>query len=261
MCVRMWLLLVGVATSTALSGQILKPSFSVVSVRPVADLRIVPGPTVFPGGRFYRPGDTVAGLIAFAYDVMQFQVVVGPQWIGNSPFEIDARADGDVSAQQMRLMVQSLLEARFGLVLRREQRTMAHSVLVVARSDGRLGAGLTKCKDPQNLPPPQRFRVPKGGVPITGTCREISAIAANVGYALGMPALDKTGLTGLWNFQLVFLQSQPRALGLGARSAPDTEDVPPLPIALEEQLGLKLESARGPVDVLVIESARKPTEN
>jgi uncharacterized protein (TIGR03435 family) len=154
-------------------------------------------------------------------------------------------------------MVQSMLEARFGLILRRERRTMDHSVLVIARIDAPLHAGLSKCEDPQSPPAPRPLRLPRGSVPLTGVCREISDIAANVANTLGVPVLDRTGLNGLWNFQLVFLH--PESVTAGAAQA--SQDVPLLPIALQEQLGLKLERSQGPVDVLVVASVRTPTEN
>ena len=258
---RVWSLVVlGAATSTlTLSAQPPKPSFAVASVKSALGQRIPPMPSVFPGGRFYRPGEPVAGLITFAYGVMPFQVIGGPQWIRNDPFEIDARAEGEASPQQIALMLQSLLEDRFRLVVRTEQRVMEHSVLVMARGNGSLGPGLAKCADPQTEPPPKPVRVPRGAYPITGTCRPASSIAASAAYTLAVPVLDKTGLAGLWNYQILF--SAPPGAGAGPSPLPEVSDAPPFRIALEEQLGLKLQTARGPVEVLVVESVRRPGEN
>jgi uncharacterized protein (TIGR03435 family) len=257
---RMWLLIVAAGTNVTLSAQAPKPSFAIASVRPVTELRVFPTPVGFPGGRFYRSGDTVAGLITFAYDVMPFQVI-GPRWIREDPFEVDARAAGEASGQQIRLMLQSLLEERFGLVVRREQRAMEHSILVVAREDGRLGSGLAKCQWPKYPPAPKRIRVPPGGVPLAGTCLPASSIADSVAYSMQAPIVDGTGLAGLWNYQLVFSPSPPRTPSGDAAPLPASDQAPPLPIALEEQLGLKLKTSRDPVDVLVIEAVRQPTEN
>jgi uncharacterized protein (TIGR03435 family) len=77
---------------------------------------------------------------------------------------------------------------------------------------------------------------------------------------LGTPVVDRTGLTGLWNFELVFLQLQPLPPGR-QRDLADQENVPSFATALQEQLGLKLESGRGPVNVLVVDSVEQPTEN
>ena len=94
-----------------------------------------------------------------------------------------------------------------------------------------------------------------------GLCRPISSIAASVAYTLGTPVLDQTSLGGLWNYQILFSPPQQRDVRGDSGILPSPVDAPPLTVALEEQLGFKLQTSRAPVHVLVIESVRRPTAN
>lgn len=188
---------------------------------------------------------------------MAFQLIGGPDWIRRDRFSVDATAGAKVSTEQIRIMVRSLLVDRFGLVTRRERQEMPHTALVMAR-DGRPGPGLVRCDDPEKPLPFKPLLVKPGGIPMAGTCRSIASIAAGLSATLGTPIVDTTGLTGLWNFQLVF------AFGAGPGrndSGPALDNAVPLPVALQEQLGLKLESVTGPLDVLLVESVKPPTED
>ena len=85
-------------------------------------------------------------------------------------------------------------------------------------------------------------------------CTQLSTLATIASGILDAPVLDKTGLTGLWNYELAFIDSN-------SRSSNSDPDLLPFPVALLEQLGLKLEPTRGPVDMIVIESVAPPGEN
>src|SRR3989304_4443800 len=124
---------VAVEMALTLSAQPPRASFDVASVKRTTDREVFPPQVGLPGGRFHRANATVADLVQYAYNVMSFQVVGGPEWIRRDRFEIDARAGGDATAEEVRLMVRSLLADRFGFMARWEQRDMEHSVLVVAR--------------------------------------------------------------------------------------------------------------------------------
>ncbi|MGH7553391.1 MAG: TIGR03435 family protein, partial [Longimicrobiales bacterium] len=93
-----------------------------------------------------------------------------------------------------------------------------------------------------------------------GKCVAISAVAETAAGLLGRLVVDKTGLSGLWTYQLAFARPEPLPPGR-ERDPADQENVPVFATALQEQLGLKLEPTRGPVDVLVIDSVQQPTEN
>ena len=239
--------LVFVVLAATLSAQAPRPSFEVASVKKLAEPASLP-PTKTGPLRFYSPNATVASLILFAYNVRDFELFGGPDWMRKDQFEINAGAAAAVSDDEKRLMMQSLLEDRFKLVARRDRREMRFSALVLAGSDGRVGPTLTVCSD--SAAPQAPVRIPRGGVPVSARCAAVSQIARLAAANLRMPVVDKTGLTGTWNYELVYLDPSARE--------PEPELIA-FTTALEEQLGLKLESARGPVDVLVVESVQQPT--
>jgi uncharacterized protein (TIGR03435 family) len=258
-----WPLVIVAVSVLSLAAQP-KPTFEVASIkRRVA----APGPpsglaTRTGGGVFYRRSETVSRLVQFAYDVTQPQVVGGPEWVRRDGFEINARA-GNVPLDRIRLMVQSLLEERFTLVVRKEQREMTVSALVLARADGRLGPKLERCGDPVNPEPPKPVRVPAAGWADRGACVTMSAIANLAIGRLGGPVVDKTGLTGTWTYEIAYaLPEMSPPPGSRLQELAERENVPPFGIALQEQLGLKAEPpARTRVDVVIIESVERPTEN
>ena len=260
-----WLSLVALGMVVTASAQTHRPTFEVASVKKQPAL-IPPTPPSSASrpplstGVFHRVNATVASLVQFGYSVRDFQLIGGPEWIRKDLFEINARAATEVSTEQMRLMVQSLLEDRFTLIVRHEQRDMRGSSLVVARDDGRLGPKLEKCEDPENPSPWKPIRIPPGGDFRFRRCVAISAVAEDATGFLRSPVVEKTGLTGLWSYELTFAQNQPLPPGR-ERDLADQENVPVFATALQEQLGLKLEPTRGPVDVVVIDSVRQPSEN
>lgn len=246
---------VSVSVVAVLSGQTPKLAFDVASVK----FHEQPLPPTPPADRapnvFYQANATVLSLVRFAYGVFGYQVVGGPDWARTSRFEVHAKATEGASADQMMSMVRSLLEDRFELVVRHDQQEMPFLALVVARSDGRLGPHLERCPDPSRRPEPRAIPIPAGGRVSAGSCRPIDDVVARAIEAVGRPVVDKTGLTGLWTFVVTY------ALPLGSRSADPLAEVPAFPVALQEQLGLKLEPTSGPVDVLVIEAVQWPAEN
>ena len=103
-------------------------------------------------------------------------------------------------------------------------------------------------------------RTPNGGVSTQRTCAPMSVLVSSLSDAVQAPVEDNTTLTGLWDSDLSYTGERRRNASPQA-VAQDPNEAPALLTALQEQLGLKLESARGPIDVLVIESAARPTEN
>ena len=208
---------------------------------------------------FYRRSETVARLMQFAYDVSPLQVLGGPDWIRRFSFEINARAAGTPPLADMRLMVQALLEQRFALVVRREQRDMRHYVLMVEKP-GTTGPRLRTCAEPDNPPPPTPVRMPAGAaIPIMATCTSISSLAGSITGVMGAPVIDRTGLAGQWTYDVTYRDSE--ELTGRMKELAEIANVPSLSVALREQLGMTLEERRGPVDVIVVESVEAPTEN
>ena len=267
-----------VVSILALSAQSSKLSFEVASVKRIQPRSGPPQPpsgslplrrNALRGDAFYRAG-TVASFIQFAYRLTQGQVLGGSDWVRRDRFEIDARVLGEATNAETRLMVRSLLEERFKLVVREERREMPYSVLVIARSDGRLGPKLERCENPEEArlrepfdassPVPAPVVIGPGGVPFTGRCVSIDVIAEVAARLLQTPVIDKTGLDGLWTYSMVYAQSQPLPAG-PERDLADQAPLPSFSVALRDELGLELDRVRGAIDVLVIESIQQLIEN
>jgi uncharacterized protein (TIGR03435 family) len=158
------------------------------------------------------------------------------------------------------LMLQSLLQDRFGLVMHKEQRDMRFFAMIPARSDGRPGPYLHRHADGptcniREFEAAEKARPkPSTGATVGFDCASITTLAELASRSAEMPVFDRTGLTGRWSVKLYFA-SRP-----SVAATPDPA-LPSLPTALQEQLGLKLEATRGPVDVMVIDSVHQPTEN
>jgi uncharacterized protein (TIGR03435 family) len=236
-------------------------------------------------------------MIQRAYEVQPFQIVGGPDWIGSDRFDVTAKAAADASPSTVNRMLQRLLTERFRLVVRREARELPIYNLVKARDDGQPGAGLkpaaidcqaARGRGPVVAPAPggAAGRAAPGGnagrgepdgrlggcrlqmAPgrLTGAGQAIAALANALSPQLGRPVIDKTGLSGGYDFELAFMP-EGRGMPLGP-PPPGAPELPPLDpnapslfTALQEQLGLKLESGRGPVEVIVVESLSQPTED
>jgi uncharacterized protein (TIGR03435 family) len=273
-----------------------RPQFEVASIKvhPPPVTRII---VTAPPGRFVAEGFSLKMLVARAYGVSEARVLGGPNWVDSERYDIDAKAEGLIPAGQAPLMLQTLLESRFQLKVHRETRESPVYDLVVARGGPKLKlsedqtppaplqppAAGDRGAGPRGLVPPPGARGgpgvgPFGGVPpprgafgaglgnLQGSAVPISTVVNFLTKQLGRPVNDKTALTGLFDIKLEWTP--------GAEQAPGpfgpNPDAPPPPVnpsgpslftALQEQLGLRLESARGPVEVVVIDNAAKPAEN
>lgn len=285
---------IGVLTSPRLAAQIVAPApdaptFEVASVKPNKD----GGPMGGRGGpgRFTAHKLPVRRLIRQAYDIHDSQIIGGPDWLNAQGYDVDATT-GEKPRGQNRFMMQTLLRDRFKLMFHTEMRELNVYALIVARSDGRLGPGLKRIPDNECPPPgsPRQGGPPPGpgpspfdpnavapcGAIIFGPGRllahgvPISMLARSLG---GLPAItsfnrvvtDMTKLEGVYDFDFKwtneFGRGGPPAGPGAAPAAPAPGDEPSLFTALQEQLGLKLNAQRATLDVLVIDSIEKPTEN
>ena len=270
------------------------PVFEAASIRPAADTGRRGGRGT--PGRFTGFNLPARQLIRQAYDIHDAQIVGGPDWLATQGFDINATS-GDQQPVQMRFMMQTLLRDRFKLTFHTEKRELPIYALVVARSDGRLGSGLRRIPDGECPPPGARRGAPPAGPPPTppspsdpnpqmgcgqmmfGPGRlvahgvEIDMLARSIG---GLPAITSfnrvvrnlTGLEGQYDFDFKWTNEFGPGRGgpggpppAGPPPTPGPDDEPTLVTALQEQLGLKLDPRRATVDVLVIDSIEKPTEN
>jgi uncharacterized protein (TIGR03435 family) len=255
------------------------PAFETASIKESA------GPAIgtFAPDRFSRTSITLSLLLVYAYQVSEFQVVDGPQWVRERRFDVQAKAETAPSAEQMRLMVRRLLAERFSLKTHIETRDLPRYALVMARSDRRLGPKLIPSKldcpaivaargpayRPPSRPPEPgdlpsctlRGRLGGGSQSMMMEGQPMSVIARLLQPQAGRVVVDKTGLTGTYDFEL---ETEPPSIpvpGVPANIFGAPREGLSLTTALPEQLGLKLESERGPVDVLVIDSVELPTPN
>jgi uncharacterized protein (TIGR03435 family) len=233
--------------------------------------------------RFTRPNITLSLVLVYAYQMSEFQILGGPDWVRTRRFEIDAKAPRIVPADQVRMMVRRLLAERFNLKTHLETRDLPRYALVHARSDRRLGSRLKQsaidcpaiiaARGPAyELPPkpaqpgdPPRCvlsaRIGGGSQTMLVEGQPMSAIAKLLQPQAGRVVIDKTGLTGTWAVELETEPQIPPGLGIPADAFGKPREGLSLSTALPEQLVLKLESERGPVDVLVIDSVEPPTPN
>lgn len=230
---------------------------------------------VQPGGQIVVTNNSLYNLIRNAYGTQRFEMVPGPQlpsWIDSDRWDITAKppADAPLREEQMQLRLRSLLEDRFKLDARREVREMPIYALVVARSDGQLGPQMkrsgdecgpaaAKARAAGEAPPmpPGGFcgtrANPNGTVSMRGV--PLANFVRNLGGMTGRFVIDKTGLAGPFDLELQWTPDQ--ALGAGGALTDGTS----LFAAIQEQLGLRLEPQRAPVEVLVVNSAERPTED
>jgi uncharacterized protein (TIGR03435 family) len=208
------------------------------------------------------------GIIQLTYQINQASKLVGaPGWIWTERFDIIAKAPAEVLKEQWRPMMQTLLAERFKLIARIERREIPAYALVRVKSDT-LGAALRPFKGMcagRGVTPPEAATsaVPCGPRPggpgkliLVGS--PISLLTSLLSLMLGRTVVDHTDLAGLYELDLSFapLPGLP-----GARPQPVDDTGPSIFTALQEQLGLKLDSERENVDVLVIDRVERPTEN
>ena len=251
--------------ATRISGQAADvPAFEVATIKPSADLMVGPASNSQEVKDPDRPGlatyfeashVTVKAMVAFAYDVRDFYISGGPGWAGGDRFDIVAKADTSATHAQMRVMMQTLLKERFKLAVRHETRDATVYQLVVAK-------GAPRLKESSLRAGGIRF-LGRGHVEGLGTA--MTGLAGYLQTLLGDLVLDKTGLTASYDFKLTWVPDEAQAGKPGAQGVPATngaeESGPSIFTALQEQLGLKLEATKGPVETLVIERVEKPSEN
>jgi len=263
------------------------PAFEVVSIKPNkgGDGRVMIH--MAPGGRFVAENITVKFLLQESYGVKESQISGAPGWLDSEHYDIEAKPEDSPADQdrkltpeerhaQLMLMLQSMLADRFKLTLHHDTKEMEVYALVVAKNGPKLHEAAVTPPDsaPAELPKPGG-PPPKGGIWMTGR-GQLNVTGANLGMfanvlsmQLGRIVLDKTGLKGNYEFTLKWTPDEGqgqmfRGAGDGqprdAAPPPDASG-PTIFTAVQEQLGLKLESQKGPVDTLVVDHVERPSEN
>ena len=234
-----------------------------------------------PGGRFTAKNVPLGLLITYAYQISDNQLISAPEWIRTKRYDITARLDHEPPAVQRwepgerRLALRTLLAERFRLAVKRETREVPMYALVMARADGRPGPMLTRSEtdcSPEGMK--ARLAASQAGTPVSGQCgsRFTTGRIRFGGYPLSefvkvfspynrRTVIDRTGLTGNWDLDLTFAPDQPVAPPPGQDAPVIDQNLPPLLTAMLEQLGLKLESTKGLIEVLVVDRIEPPSEN
>ena len=209
-------------------------------------------------GSWRAENNTVKSLIVNAFDVLPEQITGAPAWIDSERFDIQAKYDKDPGLSgkddrlQTQLRLRALLESRFEFKLHREIKEWQAYVLVT----GKKGPKLT----PTTKTEGSSMRTSNGHMECGGVTME--SLARSMGFRLGRPVVDETGLEGRFDFTLEF--EPERAAGAVEKAAPiGGVDVakPSLFTAVQDQLGLKLGSRKAPVEMLVVDRVSRPSEN
>jgi uncharacterized protein (TIGR03435 family) len=256
--------LIGVVKAQAGKGLV----FDVASVRPTKSDAQHFSIRFMPGGALNVGHTTLKVLISFAYDVREFQVSGGPGWIDSDRFDIQAkteRYDGlkmdemndaqrRTHADQMRERLRALLADRFQLRVHTESKGAPVYALVIARGGHKL--------KPAKEGPGGSQRGGGGGGTFHATRWTPAMLAKTLSRFVGRDVEDRTGISGEFDIDLEWSPDVVRPPNAGADApTPVGSDGPSIFTALQEQLGLRLESSRGSVDVIVVDRAERPSEN
>ena len=282
------------ASPTTFEVAAIKPS----NPDPANPLSMIPMLRPQPGGRLTVNNLPLKMLIGFAYEMQDFRIDGGPAALMSAKFDIVAKASGaaTLTPKEMRPLIKNLLVERFKLKAHTEAREMRAYDLVIARSDGRLGPDMkpskSDCSNVDELNAKRAEALAKGdlsaimpkpgevmsctlapnlaggpaNISMHGDGQEIKQLIELLGPMSGRYIRDKTGLTGRYDFDMKLdlqaLLAMAQGMGMnvpaGAAANIPQSDGSSLMTALNEQLGLKLDSVRAPVDVLVIDSVEAP---
>jgi uncharacterized protein (TIGR03435 family) len=228
-----------------------KPSFEVATIRPSGQSVKFEhdGKTDLSGDTLRMQDVTVNTCIKLAYHVQDRQIV-GPNWLETDHFDITAKTDGPADENTVKQMLQSLLADRFGLSFHREPREMKVIVLTVASGGPKLM--------PAAAPDAKPFRENSANGTIAKSM-PIGEFADFLSGPLDIPIVDRTGLTGKYDFTLDFTAYLPDPTKNMDGTRPDTTAI--LKAALNDELGLKMTAGKAQIDVLVVDHVEKPSQD
>lgn len=235
------------------------PTFDVASIRPMsyADGAHTHIANPARSSEFKAVNVTLRDLLEVAYSIPETQMLSGPAWTSTDKFDLEAKSDAKFNEQlaalsveqgkeAKRQMLQALLADRFKLAAHAEKREMPMFAMVTAKGGSKLietnesGTGLSGGR---------------GQISIRGGADPLAVLAFELSWRLDRPVIDQTGLKGRYELTLNWTEDD------GPSPGANTSNGPSLFTAIQEQLGLKLEATRGPVPVLVIDHAERPSEN
>ena len=236
--------------------------FEVASVKAVVRPgRAAGGIGALPGGeRFKASSATLRGLVSAAYRVNWQFVSGGPSWLDREFFDVDAKADRPSTGDEMRAMLRNLLADRFSLLVRREHKEMPVYALMADAGGTKLAqAAETAEGDPaidQSTDPWPAHRM-------KWKCKSwpMDFLAFRLANFVDRPVINSTALEGRYDFELSFVEDVDPAIVDRLNATGRFNPHPPVFEALRQQLGLRLDPARGPVETIVVERAERPAAN
>jgi len=213
------------------------------------------------GREFSTFNTTLSSLVVFAYGIHPAQIVGAPDWVDSVKYDLLAKpgGEGQPSQKQIKVMVQKLLGDRFQLKFHHDQKELTVFALVV----GKGGPKLTPSASTNNGP--GLFFRGLGNLPAANaTMSDLAALL--LGAVLDRPVIDQTGLSGRFDFTLNWTPDETQFASLGVRRPTPSGELPPdappdLFTSIQQQIGLKLETKKLPVDVFIIDRVEKPSAN
>ena len=246
-------------------------TFEVSTIKPSAPDARATAIGMPPGGRLEIVNMTLREMIVNAYNVQPFQVSGGPGWLDSVHYDISAKAGAQQTREDVLLMLQALLADRFQLAFRREIRQLPIFALVLARKDGKLGPRLIPSKEGACTPfdPAKPFAVDTmrlcgafslGSDGLTLVGGTISSLTPRLSRLLGRVVIDKTGLTRNFDINIEWSPDETLAMQPANRGRVDNIG-PAIFTVFRHDLGLDFKAERGPVEILIVQRAEKPSDN
>jgi len=240
-----------------------RSSFEVVSIKPNNSRSGSSSSSYRPGGVYIATNVSLKFMVTEAYGIQDFQLLGGPSWIDSDRFNVEAKPEAatlstDYTRDQLLALVQSMLEDRFQLKFHRETRELPIYALVIGKEPPKLTPSSPEksqqCATPGGCTGTSMHCCADGVMDLSAIGVSLSTFAETIGQVLRRPVTDKTGLGGVYDIKLQWLRED---------IIPNDAFLPGPSIftAVQEQLGLRLTSDKGPVEVMVIDGVQKPTEN
>ena len=228
------------------------PVFEVAAIR---DLGRMMGAGQVTGPERFDMSGTVKRLVQWAYGVEDYQISGGPEWFESDRYEVVAKADHAADVKELRLMLQALLADRLQFRMHRESKEMSEYALVVSKKGSKLRVAAEAEEKPFQMKGPLAladtiYTLPGGG--------DMGQLVKILTFELRQPVFDETGLKGKFDFKMTFDPAS--SVAYASSSRPD-DSKPSILDALEQQLGLRLEPRKAPVEVLVVDKVDRPSDN
>ncbi len=238
-----------------------KPAFEVATIKPSNPANTAQIVTL-RGTEVIATNATVRDLINLAYWLHPKQVTGGPAWMESEKYDMAGKPDvpGQPNVDQMKMMIQKLLADRFQLKFHFEKRDLSAYAVRIAKT----GAKIVRSQDDPKGLPGFYFGRAAAGTTLTFRNSPMSQVTAVLQNIMDKPVVDQSGLAEKYDFTLTFTLDPAQAVRLGGAPLPaavNPDAAPDVFAAFEQQLGLKLESTKAPVDVMVIDKVDRPSEN